>query len=203
VRRFAIVGLITLASCSERATGVSTRAAPLETGIARELTLRFGQPVTTRCTFVAGIPAACEAHLADRTRLPLAITSDGDGWLWRVAGRVIEVRPLAAHVDAELAELGLPYTATCGDGLQVVAAGGRISCKLSNGGAAYLDILADGTTSLELALDPDSARARGEPVTPEQESDLERRSRALERLAGESDGEDEVGGAAPGDSSGP
>ena len=180
-------------ACRDRdGSGGHVRPSPVETAIARELTAKLAVPVTARCITAPTIPATCEAVLLDGTTLPIEIEADGGEWAWRVAGRVIESAVIARHVDATLAEMKIAQRAHCGLRLVFVAQGGRIGCKLTGGGMAFVHVKDDGSTSLELALDPASASARGEAVTPQRERELTRMSLDLERLEGESDGEEEV-----------
>jgi hypothetical protein len=69
-----------------------------------------------------------------------------------------------------------------------------VACTLSGGGAAFVQVAADGSTTLELALDKASAAARTELVTPERDRELTLQSKRLEDLEGESDGEEAVAG---------
>lgn len=194
VDRALLVGLVSLAACGDHTSRQPVRRSPLETAIARDVTARLGVPVTASCTIVAGLPLHCEAALLDGTKLPIAIRSDGKEWAWRVDGLLVDTVPVAAYLDATLADLHVAQHASCGARFVVVQPGDRIGCKLSAGGMAFVRFLADGTTSLELDLDPASAAARGETVTPARDRELTAISRALETLEGESDGEEEVPG---------
>jgi len=188
------VGLLTLVACGDRKSAEPARRSPLEVGIARDLTAKLGEPVTATCVMIQNLPAKCEAALADGTKLPIAITSEGKEWAWRVAGRVVESAPIVAYVNAALADLKIAQQANCGPRIVFVEPGGRIGCKLSGGGMGFVRVATDGTTSLELDIDPTSAAARGEVVTPGRDRELTTISRALENLEGESDGEEEVTG---------
>jgi hypothetical protein len=185
---------VSLAACGDHTSRQPPRRSPLETAIARDVTARFGMPVTASCTVAAGIPVACEAALVDGTKLPIEIRSEGTEWAWRVAGIVVDTAPVAAYLDATLGDLHVAQHASCGARYVVVQPGDRIGCRLSAGGTAFVRVAADGTTSLELDLDPASAAARGEPVTPARDRELTSISRALETLEGESDGEEELPG---------
>lgn len=188
-----IVCLATLLGCSDSQVHGPTRPSPLETGIARDLTARFGTPATVSCVVVGAIPITCNAALGDGTALPIVIENAGkDAWGWRIDGVVIESKTIVAHVEGELAALGVAQGVTCGPAIQLIRPGGRVACTLAGGGAAFVQVAADGSTMLELALDAVSAAARAEPVTPAKEDDLLQRSRELGRLAGESDGEEPV-----------
>ena len=184
--------MLTLVACGNRERSAGARKSPLETAIARELTAALAQPVAATCVMIASLPAKCEAVLADGTKLPIAIASEGNEWAWRVAGRVVETAPITAHVDAVLRDLKLTQHASCGARFAFVADGERLGCKLSGGGMAFVRFAKDGTASLELALDATSAAARGELVTPERDRELTQTSKALELLEGESDGEEEL-----------
>lgn len=184
--------MLTLVACGDRKPSEGARKSPLETAIARDLTAKLAQPVSVTCTFVAGIPAKCEAVVSDGTKLPIEVTADNKEWAWRVAGLVIETPPIASYLAATLADLKITQTASCGARFAFVEPGGRLACKLSGGGMAFVQFAKDGTTSLELELDAASAAARGEPVSPERDRELTAISKALESLEGASDGEEEV-----------
>jgi hypothetical protein len=191
--RASFVCLLTLWGCRDRASTGHARKSPLETGIARDLTARFGTPVAVACTRSGPVPVACKATLADRTELPIALDeATKDEWGWRIDGIVVDAKSIVAFVQDELATLKIGQTATCGPAVQVVRPGERVSCTLSGGGAAFVRVAADGQTSLELALDKDAAAARSELVTPERDRALTEQSLALESLEGESDGEEAV-----------
>jgi len=176
--RYGLVMLVTVACGRDHGRGIS----PHETTIARALTARFGLPVTVTCETV------CTAVFVDGTTLPIELHRDGS---WRVPGKVIDTSAIAAYVDGELAELGVAQRASCGPRIQRVQVGDRIGCKLSGGGMAFVSIGEHGA-ALELALDAAAAAARGETVTPGRAAELTKISRDLERLEGESDGEEEV-----------
>lgn len=185
-----LVSLLTVIACSDRQVSEPPRPSEMETAIARDLTARFGTSVTARCLLAGAVPVKCSAKLGDGTALPIAIeNASKTEWGWRVDGRVIETKAIAAYVQEGLADVHVTETASCGAPIQVIKPGERIVCKLSGGGAAFVDIAADGSTSLELALDSVSAAARMELVTPDSERELTKQSKALEPLAGESDGE--------------
>jgi hypothetical protein len=181
-----------LVACRDRQPSEARRS-PLETAIARDLTARFAAPVTATCVTVASV-AKCEATLVDGTKLPIEVTSVGKEWAWRVAGIVTETAPIVAHINATLGDLKVAQQASCGPRVVFVAPGDRLACTLSGGGIAFVRFEKDGTTSLELDIDPASGSARGELVTPERDRELTGISQALERLEGESDGEEEVAG---------
>lgn len=149
---------------------------PVETAIARDLTARFGMPVEAHCELP--IPA-CHATLADGSVIPVRLTSDGSGFDWHLDG-VIDTQPIARYVDAMLAENHVAKTADCGARVRRIDAGQRLTCELSGGGRAFVDIGAGGALSVELELDPAAAAARGEAVSPAREHELEQKSRALD-----------------------
>jgi len=121
---------------------------------------------------------ACSAEVLG-TKLPIRVSSDGHAWTWRVDGRFVDTRPIAAYVDSELAEIHVKQTASCGQAIQDI--GSRLVCELSGGGRAFVDVKADGTLALELEVEREGAAARGEAVTPERAKELDQKSRALEK----------------------
>ncbi|HEY5950725.1 MAG TPA: hypothetical protein VIV40_34775 [Kofleriaceae bacterium] len=185
------MALLTLVACRDHKRSEGARKSSLEIAIARDLTAKLAQPATAQCVTAAGL-AKCEATLADGTKLPIEVKGEGAEWAWHVVGLVIDTTPIKAHIDATLGDLKISQQASCGPRIVYVEAGGRIGCKLSGGGMAFVRVAADGSTSLELELDPASATARGEPVTPQRDRELTTISKALENLEGESDGEEEV-----------
>jgi hypothetical protein len=184
-RRATLVGLSTLACCGDRQPSEGARKSPVETAIARDLTAKIGQPVTTTCLVVASVPTKCEAALADGTKVPIQIESAGNEWAWKVGGLVVDTAPIVAHIRAALGELNVAQQVNCGGRTAFVETGSRLACKLSGGGTAFVGFRNDGTTSLELDLDAASAAARGELVTPERDRELTSISKALEALEGE------------------
>jgi hypothetical protein len=188
-----IVALLAVVACRDRPAEPGAKKSPLETAIARELTARFSAPVTAECAVMVGMTARCEAHLADGTKLPIAVTSERSEWVWRVNGIVVEQSALTEFVQASLAELHLDQKVDCSPAVHVLAPGDRTTCKLSGGGLAFVQIAADGNARLELALDGAAAAARGEPVTPQRDQELLKISRDLDGRAGATDGEEEVG----------
>jgi hypothetical protein len=186
------VAVLTLLSCGDHKASEGARKSPLETAIARDLTAKIREPVSATCALVLGAPAKCEATLADGTKLPIEIANEGKEWSWRVAGLVIETAPIASYIAGTLSDLKVAQQPNCGGRIAFVEPGGRLACKLSGGGMAFVRFAADGTASLELDLDQPSALARGELVTPERDRELTAISKALENLEGESDGEEEV-----------
>jgi hypothetical protein len=183
---------LTLISCGDQKGSEPRRRSPLETAIARDLTQRLHAPVTASCTLIAGMASKCEASLADGTKIPIEVKSDKKDWAWRVDGIVVEAIPIRDYVAAALGDLHIDQHVDCSPAVHVVEAGGRIACKLSGGGIAFVQIAADGTASLELALDAEAATARNEPVTPEKDRELFDLSKSLEAREGESDGEEAV-----------
>lgn len=132
----------------------------------------------------------CRAFVGD-TVLTVAVRNEHGQWAWHVEGQVVQTAPIAARITGELADLGVAQTVDCGPLVVRVAAGERLTCKLSGGGAAFVTIAKDGTVSLELAIDPAVAGVRSE-----QPRDLTKTSRALERLPGEEDEEEVMGSGA-------
>jgi hypothetical protein len=179
--------LLCVLACREHETPrAPLRQAPLETGIARDLTEKFGAPVTTRCVIIAGI-AVCRAFVGG-TVLSIAVKSEKNEWAWHVEGRAVVTAPIALRITGELADLDVAQTVDCGGAVVRVDEGERLVCKLSGGGAAFASIGKDGTVGLELAIDPAAAAVRTEVP-----HDLTKTSRDLERLPGEEDEEEVTG----------
>jgi hypothetical protein len=148
--------------------------------------------VIVECLMLTVVPLRCTATLADGTELPIAIEHARAEWRWHVEGLVIEAAPIVRYVEQGLAGIHVAQAVDCGARIQVIKLGDRVVCKLAGGGAAFVDIATDGSTSLELALDPASAAARTELTSADRELELTRQSKDLEPLAGESDGEEPV-----------
>jgi hypothetical protein len=193
--RFVIVCALALSACRDRQARENVKPTSLELAISRDLTTRFGASATTKCAIVAGNPVKCEATL-DGTKLPIEVKGEGKEWVWRVAGVVVETRPVTEWVNSELSALNIPETADCGPKVVVLQDGERVACKLTGGGVAFVAVAKDGEASLELELDAAAAAARGETVTPERDREILTISKALDGLEGESDGEEEVPGDA-------
>lgn len=195
--RLPFVGLLTLAACGDRQASERPMPSPVETAIARDLTARFGTPVTARCLVLTVVPLKCTAKLGDGTELPIAIEHTRSEWGWRVDGRVIETKPVVAFVQEHLAAIHVGQAVDCGAAVQVVKPSERLVCKLAGGGAAFIAFAPDGDASIELALDPQSAAARTELTSSDRDRELTKQSSDLETLAGESDGEEAVDNRAP------
>lgn len=181
--RVSFVVLVTIACRDDAAASRS----PLETAIARALTARFAIPVAVACDMA--VPH-CEATFFDGTKLPIEVHGERKEVAWRISGMVVDTSRIVTRVNAELTDLHVAQRASCGTRIQLVKPGDRIGCKLSGGGLAFARVAADGTISLEVALDAASAAARGEAVTPARDAELAKMSRGLEALEGESDGEE-------------
>lgn len=190
--RLPFVGLVTAIACGDPQVRESARERTIETAIEADLSARFGTSVTTHCLMLTVVPLKCTAKLADGTELPIAIEHARAEWRWHVDGLVIESAPIVAYVEEGLAGIHVAQAVDCGPPIQVIQRGDRVVCKLAGGGAAFVDIAVDGSTSLELALDPDSAAARTELTSADRDRELAKQSKELERLAGESDGEEAV-----------
>ena len=165
------------AICLALACGGSVRdPTRLETAITDDLQKRLGVGVVTRCGYA--IPM-CSAQLPDGTVLPIEVTIHQDAYDWRVHGLLVATEALETYLVAELADLGAPQTARCLPHVRAIAAAERITCALGNGGTAFVTVRSDGTTSVELALDPAAAAVRAEKLTPVRERALEAASRKL------------------------
>lgn len=190
--RLPFVGLLTIAGCGDRQGPERVAPSPVETEIARDLTARFGTPVTARCLLLTVVPLKCTAKLGDGTELPIAIEHARREWGWRVDGRVIETKTVVTFVQQHLANIHVTQAVDCGAPVQVIQPADRLVCKLAGGGAAFVAFAPDGEASIELALDPASAAARSELTSSDRDRELTKQSSELESSAGDSDGEDEV-----------
>jgi hypothetical protein len=103
--------------------------------------------------------------------------------VWRLDGALVLADDIEAYLRDALADLGVPQIARCGARIRSLAPGGRLQCQLQNGGKAFVVVNADGTTALEILLDPAAGDARAEVVTIEREKSLLEMSRKLEAAA--------------------
>lgn len=165
--------------CGQHREDAATRSQPLETAIARELTGRFASAATASCDFFRVVPT-CDADVLG-VELPIRVTADGKGWSWTIDGHFIDARPIATYIDQELVDLHVKQTATCGAPIQRLPADGRLTCALSGGGIAFVQIDAQGKIGVELEVEHDAAAARGEPMTEERARELDQKSHALEQ----------------------
>ncbi len=170
--------LTAVAAC--RGDSDPPREPHVETAIARELTARWQTPLAVHCELPM---PACHVELPDGSVLPVRLAPDRSGWTWQLVDRVVDTQPIARYVEAMLADLHVAQTASCGARVRRVAAGERLACPLSGGGTAFVEIGNDGALSVELALDHAAAAARGEPLSPEREHELDQKSRALDHGA--------------------
>lgn len=177
--RSLFLALVACGSSPESTPAV--RENKLETAIARDLAAKLGAAPAVRCALLWSIPIRCTATLPDHSTVAIAIRDTGTQYAWRVIGTIFPVAPLEKFVEDELADLGAAQNVFCGARIQHVD---RLVCELERGGKAFVAIAADGTPSVELALDPAAAKARSDGP-----ADLEHRSKAL---AHTEDDDDEV-----------
>lgn len=169
--------------------------AALAREVATQLAALGVPPRTVRCD-----GAQCRAELADGQWAPLPLETRADGVHWRLGAVVVATAPLERYLAAELAALGLGAAPRCGARYLVLSAPRRVRCELGPHGVAWVDLQADGSYALEVALGVAVAeRERGPSV-----SELEQRSRQLaggDAAADEGDGDGEPSelddGAAP------
>jgi hypothetical protein len=189
--RLPFVLLLTVIACRDREVGAPPRSTRFEDTIAHDLAARFGTSATVHCEIVVGVPVRCTGKLADGTELPITIeNASKDEWGWKVKGRVVETKLVVPFVTDALAAVHADQTVDCGPPVQLLPASATVVCKLGGGGMALVSFADDGEASVELELDPASAAARTELVTPDRERELARQSKALENLGGETDGEE-------------
>lgn len=174
----AALALIATAACGRSEDRVAA-------SIGRDLARALGEPIRrVRCH-----AAACEAETAAGLRIAVTLTGRSPV-AWETVD-LLDPRPVAAEVHAALASVGAEQAVDCGP-LRLAGAGGdRIECALGGGGAAFVEVGADGAIDVELAMTAAIADARRAPVDP---ADLERQSRALdsdEAEGAEPDGDDD------------
>ncbi|MBA3503776.1 MAG: hypothetical protein M4D80_39975 [Myxococcota bacterium] len=112
--------------------------------------------------------------------MPLRMNVRGGELAWRLDGALVLADDIEAYLREALADLGAPQVARCGARIRSLAAGERVQCQLQNGGKAFVVVNADGTTALEILLDPVAGDARAEAVSIEREQSLLEMSRKLE-----------------------
>ncbi len=146
----------------------------------------------------------CDITLVGGVALTVTVTGDREV-TWE-SDEVIRTAPVAARVGAELEDLGVVAAVDCGPALVAAAADAptRVTCRLGDGGEAWVDVGLDGGVAVELALGAEAVRARTEVVD---EAQLEQRSRMLDSDDAEGsdgDGDDHGDGDIDGgDASGP
>jgi len=126
--------------------------------------------VRVRCVW---LPPSCRARLPDNTTLPIVIRAGGT---WHVDGALVLADDVEQYLRDALVDLGAPQVARCGARIRAVPAGDRIECALQNGGRAFVVVRADGSTSVEIDLDPAAGTARSEVP---RDDELFKMSRAL------------------------
>ncbi len=176
---------LVLAACRGPAASPPAQGpTPLEQAIAYDLSARVGAPVAAHCGSIAGVPLVCHARLPDG-EVKIRVTSAGGAWEWHVDDR-IDTAPVQAYVEGVLGDLGIAQTVRC----PALPRQRRITCPLSGGGVALVEVAAGGQLSLELELDPAAANAR---TSASADRDLARMSHALERLEDDDEGDEPPG----------
>ncbi|HEY5933702.1 MAG TPA: hypothetical protein VIU61_03685 [Kofleriaceae bacterium] len=89
--------------------------------------------------------------------------------------------PIESYLREAVRELGAAQDVRCAPKVRIVTAGDRIECQLAGGGIAFATIAADGSFTIELALDHATGSARSLELS---ERELTEASRALEIDAG-------------------
>ena len=162
-------------------------ASPLETSIAKALGARLGVPVVANCLGWV----ACSVRMPEGDRIPIVTWPAAGGWEWRVDGLLVTSDVLETYLRDEVAAMGAAQDVRCAPKLRRIAANDRVECWLANGGKAFVTVRADGSTSVEVALDKAAADARSEVITPARDEQMGKTSRALEHAEG-GDGETET-----------
>ena len=117
--------------------------------------------------------------LPDGSHAKLRVRPAGSELVWKLDGALVLADDIEAYLREALADLGAPQVARCGARIQALAVGDRVQCQLQNGGKGFVVVNADGTTSIEILLDPVAGDARGEAVSIEREQSLLEMSRKL------------------------
>lgn len=149
----------------------------LEATISSQLGARARMPIHVSCSMA---PPHCEATTLAGRGLPIVLGVDRGEWTWRVDGLFVRADEVEVLVHAALDEIGVTRTVDCGPRLRVIPPEGRVECVLSERGRAFVVVHADGSTALELVLDPAGAAARATESSPAEEQSLEAASHALE-----------------------
>jgi len=166
------------ACASEQPASQPRESSRIEAAVARGLCERVHVPLRVRCVWIA---PRCRATLPDGSHLPVWLGVRRGEMVWRLDGVLVFADDIEAYLRDALADLGVPQAARCGARIQAVAARGRLECQLQDGGTAFVTVNEDGTTSVEIALDPVAADARAKPVS---DKALLQMSRKLEHADG-------------------
>lgn len=121
---------------------------------------------------------ACAIACGDRSSEPSVSAQSPPAPPIAAPAPALALGPLEAYVRDELAALGAAQGVRCAP-----PTSDRVECALERGGKAFIDVRSDGTTAVEIELDPAAAAARSEPVSPEREGELVKMSRALDDRA--------------------
>ena len=149
----------------------------LEATISSQLGARARHPIHVRCSMA---PPRCVGTTLTGHVLPIALGVDRGAWTWRVEGLFVRADEVEVLVHGALDEIGVTRTVDCGPRLRVLPPDERVECVLSERGRAFVVVHGDGSTALELVLDPAAAAARATEGSPAEEQSLEAASHALE-----------------------
>lgn len=128
---------------------------------------------------------SCRGILPDHSELPIVLEPTGD---WHIDGLLVVSDPIEAYLREAVTEVGAAQDVRCAPKVRIVAAGDRIECQLSRGGIAFATIAADGSFTIELALDRAAGSARSVELS---DRELTEQSRTLETDGGGEAPEDE------------
>lgn len=168
---------VMIAACGGGEDQPDRAATELEATISSQLGARARVPMHVRCSMA---PPHCVATSLAGQMLPIVLGVDRGEWTWRVDGLFVRADEVERLVHAALGEAGVTRAVDCGPRLRVLPPAGRVECALSEGGRAFVVVHADGSTALELVLDPAAAAARATDRSPAEEQSLEAASQALE-----------------------
>lgn len=182
--RVATLIVLVTAACGSEQTQ-PRESSRIERAIEAELLERVRVPVRVRCVW---IPPSCRATLPDGSHAGIRLRVERGELVWQLDGALVLADDIEAYLRDALADIGAPQVARCGARIRSIAAGDRVECQLQRGGKAFVVVNGDGTTSIEILLDPVAGDARAEPVSIEREESLLEMSRKLEH-AEDGDGE--------------
>jgi hypothetical protein len=175
------ITLIALIAC-----GGGRREASIEEVVSEGIRIQLGvKPTRVRCE-----RARCDVELPGGIEIEATLEGDRDV-IWE-SDVVVKTGVVAAYVRASLLELGVDAQVECGPPLLLATPATRVTCTVTPGGTAWVDVLADGGIGMEVALDDETVRERTEDVDLQ---GLDELSRALDTDEAQGRGIEESGEA--------
>lgn len=176
------VASVLLACGNDRDAKGPPPATPLERSVADGLAARYAMTFVVTCEPDG---RSCKARpsgpsSAADSVLPIRLVDDGAARDWQIDGIVVRSDAIEDYLRGELVDLGVPTTAHCGRRFWVLQVHERVVCELGTGGRAFAVVQEDGSTRVEVELDPAAAAARTEPLDPAREHELTELSRSYD-----------------------